>query len=437
MTATAIATSTTNSGTERCDCVIIGGGPAGCSAGAVLAQHGRKVIVLEREKFPRYHIGESLIPFTYPSLERIGMIPKLRASSFPKKYSVQFVSPSGRASQPFYFYNRYDRETVAQTWQVLRSEFDEMMMENTRSLGADVREESTVTELLRRNGRYYGVRVKRADGTEYEIHAPVTIDATGREAIAATRNAWRRGDPKLNKVAVWTYYEGAVRDPGIDEGATTVAFIPNKGWFWYIPQNNNRVSVGVVADGKYLTRDGIKDPKTIFHREVPENKWIEQHLTGGKPCGEYWLTAEYTFRSEFCSDDGLVLAGDAFGFLDPVFSSGLMLALKSGVAAGDAVHQALLDDDTSSAKFADYGAMMCEGMENMRKLVYAFYDPTISFRTVTDKYPEMHGILTDCLSGDVNRDFSDLFKAFAEFTSIPEPLPFGMPAPGRSSMIAA
>jgi flavin-dependent dehydrogenase len=193
----------------------------------------------------------------------------------------------------------------------------------------------------------------------------------------------------------------------------------------------------VVADGKYLTRDGIKDPKTIFEREVPENKWIEQHLTGGKPCGEYWLTAEYTFRSEFCSDDGLVLAGDAFGFLDPVFSSGLMLALKSGVAAGDAVHQALIDGDTSSSRFADYGAMMSEGIENMRKLVYAFYDPTISFRTVTDKYPEMNGILTDCLSGDVNRDFSDLFKAFAEFTSIPEPLPFGMPAPGRSSMIAA
>ena len=191
-------------GTERCDCVIIGGGPAGCSAAAVLAQHGRKVIVLERERFPRYHIGESLIPFTYPSLERIGMIPKLRASSFPKKYSVQFVAPSGKASQPFYFFNRYDRETVAQTWQVLRSEFDQMMMDNTRALGADVREESTVTELLKRNGRHIGVRVKRADGSEYEVHAPVTIDCTGREAIAATRNAWRRGDPKLSKVAVWT-----------------------------------------------------------------------------------------------------------------------------------------------------------------------------------------------------------------------------------------
>ena len=422
--------------TESCDCVIIGGGPAGCSAATVLADHGRKAIVLEREKFPRYHIGESLIPFTYPALERIGMIPKLRASAFPKKYSVQFVSPSGRASQPFYFFNRYDRDTVAQTWQVLRSEFDQMMMDNARTHGADVREEHTVVELLKKNGRHVGVRVRRQDGTEIEIHAPVTLDATGREAIAATRNAWRRGDPKLNKVAVWTYYTGALRDPGLDEGATTVAFVPDKGWFWYIPQHNNRVSVGVVADAKYLTRGGLKDPKALFHREVPENKWIEEHLKDGPPCGEYWLTGEYTFRSEFCADDGLVLAGDAYGFLDPVFSSGLMLALKSGVSAADAVHQALLDGDCSAAKFTAYGSEMREGIENMRKLVYAFYDPNVSFRTVTDKYPAMHGLLTDCLSGDVNKDFTPLFDAFREFTEIPDDLPYGLPAPGRSSMIA-
>ena len=136
------------------DVLIIGGGPAGCSAASILAEQGHRVLVLEREKFPRYHIGESLIPFTYPSLDRLGLVPLMRESGFVKKYSVQFVAPSGRASQPFYFFERYDRETIAQTWQVLRSEFDQMMMDNTRSLGADVREESTVTEFLKRNGRH-------------------------------------------------------------------------------------------------------------------------------------------------------------------------------------------------------------------------------------------------------------------------------------------
>jgi flavin-dependent dehydrogenase len=412
---------------ETCDVVIVGGGPAGCAAACVLAEQGHKVVVLERETFPRYHIGESMIPFTYPPLERIGFIPKLKASHFTKKFSVQFVAPSGKASQPFYFFNRYDRETVAQSWQVLRSEFDQMLMEHARAKGADIREAHEVVSLLKDGERYVGARVRGADGEVFELRAPITIDATGREALAATTNLWRRGDPKLSKIAVWTYYKGSKRDEGIDEGQTTVAFIPNKGWFWHIPQHGDMVSVGVVSDAKYLTRDGVKDPKAILAREIPNNRWIADRLATGTDTGEYWITNEYTFRSEFSAADGLVLVGDAYGFLDPVFSSGLMLALKSGVAAADAVHGALMDRDFGAQRFADYSAVMREGIENMRKLVYAFYDPNVSFRTVTDKSPELAGDLTDCLSGDVNKDFSRLFAAFAEITEVPEPLPYGVP----------
>src|SRR5215471_3683684 len=130
------------------DVLIIGGGPAGCAAAAILAEHGHRALVLEREKFPRYHIGESLLPFTYQPLQRLGLVDRMKDSAFVKKYSVQFVSPSGRASLPFYFYTRYDRETIAQTWQVLRSEFDQMLMENARSKGAEILEETTVIELI-------------------------------------------------------------------------------------------------------------------------------------------------------------------------------------------------------------------------------------------------------------------------------------------------
>src|SRR5215204_648044 len=125
------------------DVLIIGAGPAGASAAAALSEQGHRVVILEREKFPRYHIGESLLPFCYEPLKRLGLVEKLKASQFVKKYSVQFISPNGKASQPFYFFNRYDRETVAQTWQVLRSEFDHMLVENTRAKGAQVLEEMT------------------------------------------------------------------------------------------------------------------------------------------------------------------------------------------------------------------------------------------------------------------------------------------------------
>src|SRR5438477_10299576 len=146
------------------DVLIIGAGPAGSTSSALLAEKGHRVLVLEREKFPRYHIGESLLPFTFQPLQRLGLIDKMRQSAFVKKYSVQFVSPNGKASQPFYFFDRYDRDTIAQTWQVLRSEFDVMLLNNAREKCATVKEETAVKELVKDGDRVAGVRAQGKDG---------------------------------------------------------------------------------------------------------------------------------------------------------------------------------------------------------------------------------------------------------------------------------
>lgn len=418
------------------DAILIGGGPSGASTSAILAEYGHRVLVLEREKFPRYHIGESLIPFTYGPLERLGMIPKMRASHFVKKYSVTFVQPDGKRSQPFYFFTRYDRETVAQSWQVLRSEFDVMMLNNAREKGAEVREETTVNRLLMDGETVVGVETTdRATGKTYDVRAPITLDCTGKEAFTSVRRGWRVPDPYLNKIAVWTYYKGSKREPGIDEGATTVAFIPEKGWFWHIPQHDDMVSVGVVAEGKYLTRDGVRDPKAIFDRAVQENEWIKDHLSTGQSTGQYWVTSEFSKHSRYCGAPGLLLVGDAFAFLDPVFSSGVMLALKSGVIAGEAVHECIVAGDFSPARFADYGAQIRLGVENMRKLVYAFYEPNFSFKDVIMRYPEAAGLITDCLSGDVTKDFSQLWDWIREFVPLPDDLPYGEPLEPNSALV--
>jgi flavin-dependent dehydrogenase len=411
------------------DAIIIGGGPAGSASGAILAEYGHRVLILEREKFPRYHIGESLIPFTFQPLERLGMIPKLKQSHFVKKYSVTFVQPDGARSQPFYFFNRYDRDTVAQTWQVLRSEFDQMMLDNARDRGAEVREETTVNRLLLEDGRVAGVEATDKSGRTYEVRAPITLDCSGKEAFASNRNGWRLRDPYLNKIAVWTYYKDSKRGEGIDEGDTTVAFVPDKGWFWHIPQHNRMTSVGVVAEGKYLTRGGVKDPKAIFEREVGENAWIKDRLSTGHSTGEYFITSEYSRHSRYCASPGLVLVGDAFAFLDPVFSSGIMLALKSGHLVGEAVHEGLVAGDLSPARFSDYSATIRQGVENMRKLVYAFYNPAFSFRQVIERYPDAAGEITDCLSGDVNKDYTVLWNRIREFVPLPDDLPYGVPMP--------
>ena len=407
------------------DAIVIGGGPAGSAAAAVLADKGRKVVLLEKEKFPRYHIGESLIPYTYYPLKRIGMIEEMKRSQFTKKYSVQFVSISGKQSQPFYFSEQLHHE-AADTWQVLRSEFDQMLLNNARAKGAEVLEETLVKETIEDNGAVTGVAAISKSGLTHEFRAPITIDATGRDAFTLGCRGWKIRDPKLNKIAVWTYYKGAMRDPGIDEGATTVAYVPDKGWFWYIPLPNDIISVGIVAEKDYLYRDS-RDLKTIFHREAAVNKWIEQHLAVGQQVGEYRVTGEYSYRSRHCAGNGLLLIGDAFAFLDPVFSSGVFLALRSAEMGADAVDAALQAGDVSASRFRDYGDQLCKGIESMRRLVYTFYDHEFRFRTFLTRYPDLKGEMTDCLMGNLWLDFDPLFRAVAEFAGVPAPLAHGQP----------
>jgi flavin-dependent dehydrogenase len=410
---------------ETYESIVIGAGPAGSTAAAILAENGRRVMVLEKEKFPRYRIGESMIPYCYFPLQRLGLIDKMRSLHFTKKYSVQFVSMAGKVSDPFYFFQHFDHD-ASTTWQVLRSEFDQILVDNAREKGAEVIEAIRVRDLLQENGAVVGVKAQDENGSVVEFHAPITIDASGRESLSILRNGWRVGDSYLEKVSIWTYYRGAMRDSGLDEGATTIAYLPEKGWFWYVPLPDDLVSVGIVADKDYIYKE-TRDPEIIFKREVLKNPWIERHLAAGSHDGPYRVTGDYSYRSKYCAANGLVLTGDAFAFLDPVFSSGVFLALLGGELAADAVEAALSAGDVSSQAFIEYGEKVCAGIEAMRKLVYAFYDKEFSFRRLFEKYPDLRSDVTDGLIGNLFKDFDPLFKAVAEFAQVPENLPHGRP----------
>ncbi len=381
------------------DVIVIGGGPAGSTASTLLAQHGCKVMLFERERFPRFHIGESLIPETYWVLRRLNMLDKMKKSHFIKKFSVQFVNANGKLSAPFYFHDNKPHE-CSQTWQVARSEFDLMMLRNAEEHGVEVHEATRVLEVLFDGARAIGVRIQKEDGTVEEIHAKVVVDASGQSAMLQSRFKLRLWDPVLNKGAVWTYWEGAYRDTGKDEGATLVIQTPNKqGWFWYIPLHNDVMSVGVVAPFDYLFK-GRGSHEQIYTEEVAACPAVTERLSKAKRVTGYFATKDYSYRAKQCAGDGWVLVGDAFGFLDPLYSSGVLLALKSGELAADAIAEGIKKNDLSAAQLGKWGDMFNKGVDRMRRLVCEYYDG-FSFGKFVKNFPHLKNTVTDLLIGDL------------------------------------
>jgi flavin-dependent dehydrogenase len=387
--------------------IVIGGGPAGSTTSTLIAQQGYTVELFEREHFPRFHIGESLIPETYWVFKRLNMLDKMKKSPFVKKHSVQFINARGRVSEPFYF-DEHKPHECSQTWQVVRSEFDQMLLNNAREHGVHVHEGVRVLEVLFERNRAVGVRLQEEDGTERTVHADVVVDASGQSSLIMSRLGLREWDQVLKKAALWTYWKGAYRDSGRDEGATMVIQTEGKqGWFWYIPQHDETVSVGVVASYDYLFKDrASKDLETIYFEEVDRCPAIKERIAPGKRADIFRAAKEYSYRSKEVAGDGWVLVGDAFGFLDPLYSSGVLLALKSGQLAADAIVEALRKNDTSAAQLGQWGPNFVKGMERMRRLVCEYYDG-FSFGRFVRKYPQLKGHLTDLLIGDLFEDRVD------------------------------
>jgi flavin-dependent dehydrogenase len=400
------------------DAAVIGGGPAGATAATLLAERGHAVLLLEKAPAPQLKVGESLMPATYWTLQRLGVLDKMRASAFPRKYSVQFFSPDGRASAPFYFFET-DPEDSSQTWQVLRSDFDRLLLDNAAEKGVAVRFGSPVEEVLfdgeGEDARAVGVRAALDGGPAREIAARVVIDASGQSALLARRFGLREVDPRLRHAAYWSHFRGARRDPGIDEGATLVLRTKSpRNWFWFIPLPDDRVSAGVVGPVEELVGGG--DPEAVFARELERCPALGERLEGAEMLMPVRVAKDFSYLSRRVGGNGWVLAGDAFGFLDPLYSSGVFLALESGAMAADAAARGLESGDLSAAVLGAHGERYADGIRAIRRLVYAFYDPEFSFRGFLHRYPEHRGGVVDLLTGNVFRKpYADILAALDEF----------------------
>ena len=402
------------------DVIVVGGGPAGSTTATLVANAGHRVLLLERETTPQFQVGESLMPGTYWTFERLGMLEKLRESAFPRKFSVQFFGRSGNGSAPFYFRDNDSHES-SMTWQVLRSDFDRLMLDNARERGVDVVEGAQVREVLFEEQRAVGVAASMPDQTQQTFRAPVTVDATGQSALISRRLKISQVEPTLKKASVYTHFEAGRRDSGDDEGATLILHTQSaNSWFWYIPLPDDRVSVGVVGSIDYLLQDRSGSAQQAFDEELAICAPMRERLAEARQLFPVKVTKDFSYRADRIAGPGWVLVGDAFGFLDPIYSSGVYLALKSGEMAADSICDALESRDFSAEQLGRFGAEFVSGMEAVRKLVYAFYTKDFSFAEFLKRHPHCRKGIIDILSGNLYNDgVREIFEPMSEMCELP------------------
>src|SRR5918993_323464 len=403
--------------TNKFDVIVMGGGPAGSSVAGILAREGRQVILFEKEIFPRHHIGESLMTDTYWTFRRLGLIEKLKESPFVRKYSVQFANAAGKESRPFYFFEAVHHESAV-TWQVTRAKFDELLINHAADQGVKVHQGGLVKQVLFGGDRAVGVEVQMQDGTREKFFANVVVDATGQMAMLSNKFRWRVRDPKLKKAVLYSYFKGAHREPDLNGGATLVLRTEpgSGGWFWYIPLENDITSVGIVANPEYLLKNRGQDLAKIFYEEIEKCEPCRKRVAEATRVDKIYSIVDYSYRSKYCAGNGFMLIGDAYGFLDPIYSSGVLLALKMAELAADSIHDAFKYNDFSGSRLGQYQPKLDKGIESMRKLVYAFYNEGFSFAQFLQKNPDQRVNLNSLLMGDVFKEgVDDIYAPMAEF----------------------
>ncbi|HEX5471739.1 MAG TPA: NAD(P)/FAD-dependent oxidoreductase [Lacipirellulaceae bacterium] len=407
------------------DCIVIGGGPSGSSTAALVAEAGFRTLLLERDREPRRKVGESLMPESYWAFQRLGVLDAMRRGPFAQKVGVQFVSSSGRESSPFLF-TRHDPRECGRTWHVEREKFDQMLLDNAAAKGAEVHRGVRVLDVVfdnnratairlaneSQNGETHGEAASAASHRGDTIRAKVIVDATGQAGLLGARFQLRESNPEFRKVAVWGHFRGSRRDV-IDGGVMTVCLRTqsDRSWFWHIPLSNNVVSIGVVGDADYFFRPGAGTPDEVFATEVADCPGMQKRLEGAEKVAGLDVVKEYSYGTTRASGDGWVLVGDSWGFIDPIYSSGVWFALKSGQLAADAIIEGLRSGDLSGEQLGKWVPNFARGTAWVRKLAEAWYCGQFRVGKFIREYPHHVGPMTDILIGRIfHADAGELFK---------------------------
>lgn len=400
--------------TDHYDAIIIGGGPGGSTAASVLAQAGKKVLIIERERFPRFHVGESLIPYGNEEMRAIGFWPKLEKGGFMPKLGAQFVTGDSTASVQILF-GRFLHPDYAKTFQVERSRFDHLLLDHAAESGCEVWQETPVKTVEISDN---GVKVTCARGEEVrELSARWILDASGRDAFLGRQMQLPKTDLGMpKKFATFAHFRGVRRNAPPADGHITVVRLAY-GWLWMIPLDAEKTSVGLVQTLEHFRASGLK-PEEFFQRTVETTPELQQRMGGAERVSEFFFAGDYTYRHLQNAGPRWLLIGDAAGFIDPIFSSGVMLAIKSGYRAAKEVLAAeeagLPLSAAAQERYTEEVGRMCTVFLNMIRM---FYDNS-SFEVFMTPCPQV-GIeiaVNNLVAGNTNLGWRQRFWVWVFYT---------------------